>query len=168
MVIRDDEGCDLPVGSIGEIYIRGPQVMSGYWQQENETQAVLGADGFFRTGDIGLMDENGYFKIVDRKKDMILVAGFNVYPNEIEGVVAGIDGVIECAAIGIPQAASGEAVKLFVVSDDPNLTVEKIQEVCIRDLAQYKRPVQIEFRESLPKNNVGKILRRVLREESSR
>ncbi|MBJ7380007.1 MAG: AMP-binding protein [Polynucleobacter sp.] len=168
MVIRDDEGCDLPVGSIGEIYIRGPQVMSGYWQQENETQAVLGADGFFRTGDIGLMDENGYFKIVDRKKDMILVAGFNVYPNEIEGVVAGIDGVIECAAIGIPQTASGEAVKLFVVSDDPNLTVEKIQEVCIRDLAQYKRPVQIEFRESLPKNNVGKILRRVLREESSR
>ena len=164
--IRDEEGKDLAVGEIGEIYIRGPQVMRGYWQQEAETQNVLGTDGFFRTGDIGLMDEAGYFRIVDRKKDMILVAGFNVFPNEVEDVVASVPGVLECAVVGIRQGAMGEAVKLFVVREDPSITEEQIMEVCNRELTHYKRPTQIEFRESLPKNNVGKILRRVLRDES--
>ena len=166
MCIRDEEGKDLAVGEIGEIYIRGPQVMRGYWQQEAETQNVLGADGFFRTGDIGVMDEAGYFRIVDRKKDMILVAGFNVFPNEVEDVVASIPGVLECAVVGIRQGAMGEAVKLFVVREDLTITEEQIMEVCNRELTHYKRPTQIEFRESLPKNNVGKILRRVLRDES--
>ena len=166
MCIRDEDGKDLPVGEVGEIYIHGPQVMSGYWQQEHETVNVLGQDGYFRTGDIGLMDEAGYFKIVDRKKDMILVAGFNVYPNEIEDVVASIPGVIECAVVGVQQASTGEAVKLFVVRDDLQVTESLIMEVCNRELTQYKRPTQIEFRETLPKNNVGKILRRVLRDES--
>jgi long-chain acyl-CoA synthetase len=166
MCIRDEEGKDLAVGEIGEIYIRGPQVMRGYWQQEAETQNVLGADGFFRTGDIGVMDEAGYFRIVDRKKDMILVAGFNVFPNEVEDVVASIPGILECAVVGIRQGAMGEAVKLFVVREDPSVTEEQIMEICNRELTHYKRPTQIEFRESLPKNNVGKILRRVLRDES--
>ena len=166
MCIRDEEGKDLAVGEIGEIYIRGPQVMRGYWQQEAETQNVLGADGFFRTGDIGVMDEAGYFRIVDRKKDMILVAGFNVFPNEVEDVVASIPGILECAVVGIRQGAMGEAVKLFVVREDLTITEEQIMEVCNRELTHYKRPTQIEFRESLPKNNVGKILRRVLRDES--
>ena len=166
MCIRDEDGKDLPVGEVGEIYIHGPQVMSGYWQQEHETVNVLGQDGYFRTGDIGLMDEAGYFKIVDRKKDMILVAGFNVYPNEVEDVVASIPGVIECAVVGVQQASTGEAVKLFVVRDDLQVTESLIMEVCNRELTQYKRPTQIEFRETLPKNNVGKILRRVLRDES--
>lgn len=166
MSIRDEEGKDLAIGEIGEIYIRGPQVMRGYWQQEAETQNVLGADGFFRTGDIGVMDEAGYFRIVDRKKDMILVAGFNVFPNEVEDVVASVPGVLECAVVGIRQGAMGEAVKLFVVREDSSVTEEQIMEVCNRELTHYKRPSQIEFRESLPKNNVGKILRRVLRDES--
>ncbi len=166
MCIRDEDGKDLPVGEVGEIYIHGPQVMSGYWQQEHETVNVLGQDGYFRTGDIGLMDEAGYFKIVDRKKDMILVAGFNVYPNEIEDVVASIPGVIECAVVGVQQASTGEAVKIFVVRDDLQVTESLIMEVCNRELTHYKRPTQIEFRETLPKNNVGKILRRVLRDES--
>ncbi len=166
MCIRDEDGKDLPVGEVGEIYIHGPQVMSGYWQQEHETVNVLGQDGYFRTGDIGLMDEAGYFKIVDRKKDMILVAGFNVYPNEVEDVVASIPGVIECAVVGVQQASTGEAVKLFVVRDDLQVTESLIMEVCNRELTHYKRPTQIEFRETLPKNNVGKILRRVLRDES--
>lgn len=166
MCIRDEEGKDLAVGEIGEIYIRGPQVMRGYWQQAAETQNVLGVDGFFRTGDIGLMDEAGYFRIVDRKKDMILVAGFNVFPNEVEDVVASIPGVLECAVVGIRQGAMGEAVKLFVVREELAVTEAQIMEVCNRELTHYKRPTQIEFRESLPKNNVGKILRRVLRDES--
>ena len=166
MCIRDEDGKDLSVGEVGEIYIHGPQVMSGYWQQEHETVNVLGQDGYFRTGDIGLMDEAGYFKIVDRKKDMILVAGFNVYPNEVEDVVASIPGVIECAVVGVQQASTGEAVKLFVVRDDLQVTESLIMEVCNRELTHYKRPTQIEFRETLPKNNVGKILRRVLRDES--
>ena len=166
MCIRDEDGKDLPAGEVGEIYIHGPQVMLGYWQQEHETINVLGQDGYFRTGDIGLMDEAGYFKIVDRKKDMILVAGFNVYPNEVEDVVASIPGVIECAVVGVQQASTGEAVKLFVVRDDLQVTESLIMEVCNRELTQYKRPTQIEFRETLPKNNVGKILRRVLRDES--
>ncbi len=167
MCIRDEEGRELPAGQVGEIYIRGPQVMSGYWQQESETSNVLSSDGYFRTGDIGVMDEAGFFKIVDRKKDMILVAGFNVYPNEVEDVVASIPGVMECAVVGIQQASSGEAVKLFVVREDSNVTESLIMDVCNRELTHYKRPTQIEFRESLPKNNVGKILRRVLRDESN-
>ena len=167
MCIRDEEGRELPTGQVGEIYIRGPQVMSGYWQQESETSNVLGSDGYFRTGDIGVMDEAGFFKIVDRKKDMILVAGFNVYPNEVEDVVASIPGVMECAVVGVQQASSGEAVKLFVVREDSNVTESLIMDVCNRELTHYKRPTQIEFRESLPKNNVGKILRRVLRDESN-
>jgi long-chain acyl-CoA synthetase len=166
MCIRDEDGKDLPTGEVGEIYIHGPQVMSGYWQQEHETVNVLGQDAYFRTGDIGLMDEAGYFKIVDRKKDMILVAGFNVYPNEVEDVVASIPGVIECAVVGVQQASTGEAVKLFVVRDDLQVTENLIMEVCNRELTHYKRPTQVEFRETLPKNNVGKILRRVLRDES--
>ena len=167
MCIRDEDGRDLVAGQVGEIYIRGPQVMSGYWQQESETSNVLGSDGYFRTGDIGLMDEAGYFKIVDRKKDMILVAGFNVYPNEVEDIVASIPGVVECAVVGVRQTSSGEAVKLFVVREDLNITESLIMDVCNRELTHYKRPTQIEFRESLPKNNVGKILRRVLRDESN-
>jgi long-chain acyl-CoA synthetase len=166
MCIRDEDGKDLPAGEVGEIYIHGPQVMSGYWQQEHETVNVLGQDRYFRTGDIGLMDEAGYFKIVDRKKDMILVAGFNVYPNEVEDVVASIPGVIECAVVGVQQASTGEAVKLFVVRDDLQVTESLIMEVCNRELTHYKRPTQVEFRETLPKNNVGKILRRILRDES--
>jgi len=167
MCIRDEDERDLVAGQVGEIYIRGPQVMSGYWQQESETSNVLGSDGYFRTGDIGLMDEAGYFKIVDRKKDMILVAGFNVYPNEVEDIVASIPGVVECAVVGVRQTSSGEAVKLFVVREDLNVTESLIMDVCNRELTHYKRPTQIEFRESLPKNNVGKILRRVLRDESN-
>jgi long-chain acyl-CoA synthetase len=167
MCIRDEDERDLVAGQVGEIYIRGPQVMSGYWQQESETSNVLGSDGYFRTGDIGLMDEAGYFKIVDRKKDMILVAGFNVYPNEVEDIVASIPGVVECAVVGVRQTSSGEAVKLFVVCEDLNITESLIMDVCNRELTHYKRPTQIEFRESLPKNNVGKILRRVLRDESN-
>ena len=166
MCIRDEDGKDLPVGQVGEIYIRGPQVMRGYWQQEVETKNVLGADGFFRTGDIGIMNDAGYFKIVDRKKDMILVAGFNVYPNEVEDVVATVPGVVECAVVGVRQASTGEAVKLFVVREDTSITEEKIMNVCNQELTHYKRPTQIEFRDSLPKNNVGKILRRVLRDEA--
>jgi long-chain acyl-CoA synthetase len=166
MCIRDEDGKDLPAGEVGEIYIHGPQVMSGYWQQAHETVNVLGQDRYFRTGDIGLMDEAGYFKIVDRKKDMILVAGFNVYPNEVEDVVASIPGVIECAVVGVQQASTGEAVKLFVVRDDLQVTESLIMEVCNRELTHYKRPTQVEFRETLPKNNVGKILRRILRDES--
>jgi len=167
MCIRDEDGRDLVAGQVGEIYIRGPQVMSGYWQQESETSNVLGSDGYFRTGDIGLMDDAGYFKIVDRKKDMILVAGFNVYPNEVEDIVASIPGVVECAVVGVRQTSSGEAVKLFVVREDLTITESLIMDVCNRELTHYKRPTQIEFRESLPKNNVGKILRRVLRDESN-
>jgi len=166
MCIRDEDGKDLPAGEVGEIYIHGPQVMSGYWQQEHETVNVLGQDAYFRTGDIGLMDEAGYFKIVDRKKDMILVAGFNVYPNEVEDIVASIPGVIECAVVGVQQASTGEAVKLFVVRDGLQVTESLIMGVCNRELTHYKRPTQVEFRETLPKNNVGKILRRVLRDES--
>ena len=166
MCIRDEDGKDLPAGEVGEIYIHGPQVMSGYWQQAHETVNVLGQDRYFRTGDIGLMDEAGYFKIVDRKKDMILVAGFNVYPNEVEDVVASIPGVIECAVVGVQQASTGEAVKLFVVRDDLQVTESLIMEVCNSELTHYKRPTQVEFRETLPKNNVGKILRRILRDES--
>ena len=161
--IRDEEGKALPLGEVGEICIRGPQVMAGYWQRPDETAKVMTEDGFFRSGDMGYMDERGYTKIVDRKKDMILVSGFNVYPNEVEEVAAMHPGVLECAAIGLPDPHSGEVVKLFVVRKDLNLTEEALKEHCAANLTGYKRPRLIEFRNELPKSNVGKILRRELR-----
>ncbi|MFK4510810.1 long-chain fatty acid--CoA ligase [Bradyrhizobium daqingense] len=163
--IRDDDGNEVPLGQAGEICAQGPQVMSGYWNRPEETAKVMTADGFFRTGDIGIMDEKGYTKIVDRKKDMILVSGFNVYPNEIEEVIASHPGVLECAVIGIPDSKSGEAVKAFIVKKDPNLTAEAVIKFCQEQLTGYKVPKHIEFRNDLPKTNVGKILRRQLRDE---
>jgi long-chain acyl-CoA synthetase len=163
--IRDDDGNEVPLGQPGEICAKGPQVMSGYWNRPEETAKVMTADGFFRTGDIGVMDEKGYTKIVDRKKDMILVSGFNVYPNEVEEVIASHPGVLECAVIGIPDSKSGEAVKAFVVKKDPNLTAEDVIKFCHEQLTGYKVPKHIEFRTDLPKTNVGKILRRQLRDE---
>jgi long-chain acyl-CoA synthetase len=163
--IRDDDGNEVPLGQAGEICAKGPQVMSGYWNRPEETAKVMTADGYFRTGDIGIMDEKGYTKIVDRKKDMILVSGFNVYPNEIEEVIASHPGVLECAVIGIPDSKSGEAVKAFVVKKDPNLTAEAVIKFCHEQLTGYKVPKHIEFRSDLPKTNVGKILRRELRDE---
>ena len=162
--ILDDDGKDVALGQAGEIAIRGPQVMRDYWQQPQETAKVMTADGFFKSGDVGMMDARGYIKIVDRKKDMILVSGFNVYPNEVEEVVAAHPGVLECAAIGVPDANSGEAVMLFVVKKDPALTREALAAYCARELTGYKRPRHIEFRDDLPKSNVGKILRRELRD----
>jgi len=165
IVIRDDAGKDLPVGGTGEICIKGPQVMKGYWQRPDETAKVMAADGFLKTGDIGVMDEKGFIRIVDRKKDMILVSGFNVYPNEVEQVVAMHPGVLECAAIGVPDEHSGEVVKLFVVKKDPGLSERDVMEHCKEQLTGYKRPKYVEFRAELPKTNVGKILRRALRDE---
>ncbi len=164
IAILDDAGQYLPQGQIGEIAIRGPQVMEGYWQQPEETARVMTADGFFRSGDIGVMDERGYVSIVDRKKDMVLVSGFNVYPNEVEGVVAAHPGVLECAVVGVPDPGTGEAVKLYVVRRDPSLTAEQLTDYCQQQLTGYKRPKLIEFRNELPKSNVGKILRRELRD----
>jgi long-chain acyl-CoA synthetase len=161
--IRDDDGEEVEQGGVGEICIRGPQVMAGYWNRPDETAKVMTADGFFRTGDMGYMDRQGYTKIVDRKKDMILVSGFNVYPNEVEEVAAMHPGVLECAAIGVPCEHSGEAVKLFVVKKDPSLTEAELKAHCVANLTNYKRPRFIEFRDQLPKSNVGKILRRELR-----
>ncbi len=149
--IRDDDGNEVPLGQPGEICAKGPQVMAGYWNRPDETARVMTADGFFRTGDIGVMDENGYTKIVDRKKDMILVSGFNVYPNEIEEVIASHPGVLECAVIGVQDAKSGEAVKAFIVKKDPNLTAEEVIKFCATQLTAYKVPKQIEFRTDLPK-----------------
>jgi long-chain acyl-CoA synthetase len=163
--IRDDDGNEVPLGEPGEICAKGPQVMAGYWNRPEETANVMTADGFFRTGDIGVMSPDGYTKIVDRKKDMILVSGFNVYPNEIEEVIASHPGVRECAVIGVEDARSGEAVKAFVVRKDPNLTAEDLIKFCGMQLTNYKVPKQIEFRTDLPKTNVGKILRRELRDE---
>jgi long-chain acyl-CoA synthetase len=163
--IRDDDGNEVPLGEPGEICAKGPQVMAGYWNRPDETAKVMTADGYFRTGDIGVMTPDGYTKIVDRKKDMILVSGFNVYPNEIEEVIASHPGVLECAVIGVPDPRSGEAVKAFVVKKDPNLTAEDVIKYCGTQLTNYKVPKQIEFRASLPKTNVGKILRRELRDE---
>ena len=163
--IRDDQGQNLSVGDLGEICIRGPQVMLGYWEQPDETAKVMLPDNWFKTGDIGRMDEQGYIYIEDRKKDMILVSGFNVYPNEIEGVVVELDGVLEAAAIGIENQQSGEVVKLFVVKKDPKVTKDEIYAHCKKNLTAYKMPKEIEFRDDLPKTNVGKILRRELREE---
>ncbi|WP_298875016.1 long-chain fatty acid--CoA ligase [uncultured Bradyrhizobium sp.] len=163
--IRDDDGNEVPLGQAGEICAKGPQVMSGYWNRPEETAKVMTSDGYFRTGDIGVMDEKGFTKIVDRKKDMILVSGFNVYPNEIEEVIASHPGVLECAVIGVPDSNSGEAVKAFVVKKDPNITAEDVIKFCREQLTGYKVPKQIEFRTDLPKTNVGKILRRELRDE---
>ena len=165
VVLRDEQDRDVPHGQPGEICIRGPQVMAGYWQRPDETAKVLGKDGFLHTGDIGIMDEKGFIRIVDRKKDMILVSGFNVYPNEIEQVLAMHPGVLECAAIGVPDEHSGEVPKVFVVKKDPQLTEQDVLEHCRKELTGYKRPKYVEFRSELPKTNVGKILRRALREE---
>jgi long-chain acyl-CoA synthetase len=165
IVLRDDAGHDVPLGPPGEICIRGPQVMKGYWQRAEDTAQVLGPDGFLRTGDIGIMDDKGFIRIVDRKKDMILVSGFNVYPNEVEQVVAMHPGVLECAVIGVPDEHSGEVPKVYVVRKDPQLTEHDVLEHCRKELTGYKRPKYVEFRSELPKTNVGKILRRALREE---
>ena len=164
MKIINDEGQTVPPGEPGEIAIRGPQVMAGYWQRPDETARVMTPDGFFRTGDVGVMDAQGRFKIVDRKKDMILVSGFNVYPNEVEEVVASHPGVLECAVIGTPDEHSGEAVKLVVVRSDPNLSEADLRDHCKRNLTGYKQPKHIEFRTELPKTPVGKVLRRELRD----
>ena len=163
--IIDDDGHELPVGQPGEIAIQGPQVMAGYWQRPDETAKVMLPGGWFKSGDIGVMDARGYFKIVDRKKDMILVSGFNVYPNEVEDVVASLPGVLECAVIGVPDDKSGEAVKLVVVKKDPALTETQVLEHCKNNLTGYKLPKLIEFRTDLPKTPVGKILRRELRDK---
>lgn len=161
----DDAGNEVPLGQPGEIAIKGPQVMAGYWQRPDETAKVMTADGYFKSGDIGTMDERGYFKIVDRKKDMVLVSGFNVYPNEVEEVVSQMPGVMECAVIGVPDEKTGEAVKLVIVRKDPALTEEQVKEFCRANLTGYKQPRVIEFRTELPKTPVGKILRRELRDK---
>jgi long-chain acyl-CoA synthetase len=167
VAILDEHGESLPFGQPGEIAIRGPQVMAGYWRRPSETASVMTPSGYFKSGDIGIMDERGYVRIVDRKKDMILVSGFNVYPTEVECVVAAHPKVLECACIGVPDAGSGEAVKLFVVRRDPSLTSEQLMDFCKQQLTAYKKPKHIEFRDALPKSNVGKILRRELREEKA-
>jgi long-chain acyl-CoA synthetase len=168
IVLRDDAGHDVSVGQPGELCIRGPQVMAGYWKKPDETAKVLDAGGWLATGDVGVMDDRGFVRIVDRKKDMILVSGFNVYPNEIESVVVMHQGVLECAAVGVPDAKSGEAVKLFVVRKDQDLTAEALLAHCRSYLTGYKCPREVEFRSELPKSNVGKILRRELRDEARR
>ncbi|MFC5439695.1 AMP-binding protein [Rhodanobacter ginsenosidimutans] len=165
VAIWSEDGQPLPIGEIGELMVRGPQVMKGYWNRPNETANVLDAEGWLHTGDIARMDESGYVYIVDRKKDMILVSGFNVYPNEVEDTVMQHPGVAEVAAVGLPDEHSGEVVKLFVVRKDPNLTIEALKAFCRENLTGYKRPKLIEFRDALPKSNVGKILRRELRDE---
>jgi long-chain acyl-CoA synthetase len=167
VVIRDDAGNDLALGVAGELCIRGPQVMKGYWNRPEETAKVIMADGFLRTGDVAVMDGNGFVKIVDRKKDMILVSGFNVYPNEIEDVLALHPGVLESAAVGVPDPKTGEAVKIYVVKKDPALTEAELLDHCRANLTGYKVPRQIAFRNELPKTNVGKILRRELRDEKA-
>jgi long-chain acyl-CoA synthetase len=163
LVLLDDDGRPAPRGTAGEIAIRGPQVMAGYWQRPDETAKAMTADGFFRSGDIGTVDDRGYFRIVDRKKDMILVSGFNVYPNEVEDVIGQMPGVLECAAIGMPDAKAGEAVKVVVVKKDPGVTEADIRAHCEANLTGYKRPKVVEFRAELPKTPVGKVLRRELR-----
>jgi long-chain acyl-CoA synthetase len=163
--IRDDDGREVAQGEPGEICAKGPQVMPGYWNRPDETAKVMTADGYFKTGDVGIMEKDGSFRIVDRKKDMILVSGFNVYPNEVEDVVASHPGVLECAAVGVPDKNSGEAVMVFVVKKDPALDEKALQAFCAEQLTGYKRPKHIVFRTELPKTNVGKILRRALRDE---
>ncbi|MFN7857631.1 MAG: AMP-binding protein, partial [Acidovorax sp.] len=163
IAIKDDEGHSLPQGQAGEICIRGPNVMTGYYNQPEENARAFTADGFMRTGDIGIMDAQGYTRIIDRKKDMILVSGFNVFPNELEQVISLCPGVVECAAIGIPDEKQGEAIKVFIIKSDPSLTEDDVARYCQENLTGYKRPKYIEFRDELPKSNVGKILRRELR-----
>ena len=163
--LLDDDGNEVPTGQAGEIAIKGPQVMAGYWQRPDETAKVMTADGYFKSGDIGVMDERGFFKIVDRKKDMILVSGFNVFPTELEDVVAQLDGVMECACVGVADEKSGEAVKLVIVKKNPDLTEAQIRAFCKENLTGYKQPKIIEFRTELPKTPVGKILRRELRDK---
>ncbi len=165
--IRDDDGKEVPMGEPGEICAKGPQVMAGYWNRPDETAKVMTADGFFKTGDIGVMNEKGEFKIVDRKKDMVIVSGFNVFPNEVEDVVASHPGVMECAVIGVPDDKTGEAVKLFVVRKDPALTEADLQKFCSEQMTAYKKPKYIIFRDDLPKSPVGKILRRELRDKAA-
>ncbi|HQR09811.1 MAG TPA: long-chain-fatty-acid--CoA ligase [Casimicrobiaceae bacterium] len=168
IMLRDDAGRTVALGMPGEICVRGPQVMTGYWQRQDETDKVIDKEGWFATGDVGVMDERGFIRIVDRKKDMILVSGFNVYPNEIEAVVAMHPGVLECAAIGVPDPKSGEAVKLFIVKKDPKLSADDVIAHCRSHLTGYKCPRDVEFRTELPKSNVGKILRRELRDEAKK
>jgi len=165
MKLLDDDGNEVAAGQSGEIAIKGPQVMAGYWQRPDETAKVMTADGYFKTGDVGVMDERGFFKIVDRKKDMILVSGFNVFPTELEDVVAQLDGVMECACVGVPDAKTGEGVKLVIVKKNPDLTEAQVRAYCKENLTGYKQPKVIEFRTELPKTPVGKILRRELREK---
>ena len=165
--VKDEQGASLPTGETGELCIRGPQVMQGYWNRPAETAEAIDADGWLHTGDMARMDERGYFYIVDRKKDMILVSGFNVYPNEIEDVIAMMPGVLEVAAVGVPDEKSGEAVKVVIVRKDPSLTAEQVLQHARTNLTGYKRPHYVEFRSELPKTNVGKILRRELRDEST-
>jgi long-chain acyl-CoA synthetase len=166
--IRDDDGQEVPLGQPGEICAQGPQVMAGYWQRPEETAKVMTADGFFKTGDIGVMDDGGQVKIIDRKKDMILVSGFNVYPNEVEDVVAGHPGVLECAVVGAPDGAAGEAVVLFVARRDPALTEKALRDFLADKLTGYKKPKHIIFQQELPKTNVGKVLRRELRDAAEK
>jgi long-chain acyl-CoA synthetase len=163
VAIKDDDGQSLGIGESGEICIRGPQVMTGYYNQPAENEKAFTADGFMRTGDVGIMDDKGYTKIIDRKKDMIIVSGFNVFPNELENVISLCPGVVECAAIGVTDQSQGEAIKVFVVKNDPTLSEEELSAYCKLHLTGYKRPKYIEFRDDLPKSNVGKILRRELR-----
>ncbi|KEZ94719.1 long-chain fatty acid--CoA ligase, partial [Xanthomonas vasicola pv. vasculorum NCPPB 895] len=162
--LKDDAGAELPLGEIGELCIRGPQVMKGYWKKPDETAKVMDAEGWLHTGDIARMDAQGFVYIVDRKKDMILVSGFNVYPNEIEDVIAEMPGVLEVAAVGMPDEKSGEIVKAVIVKKDPALTADDVKAHCRANLTGYKQPRVIEFRKELPKTNVGKILRRELRD----
>ena len=164
LAIKDDDGNSLAIGQSGEICIRGPNVMTGYYRQPEETARAFTADGFLRTGDIGIMDEQGYTRIVDRKKDMIIVSGFNVFPNELENVISTCAGVLECAVVGVPDEKQGEAIKVFVVRRDPAFSEEDLMAFCHANLTGYKRPKYIEFRDELPKTNVGKILRRALRQ----
>jgi long-chain acyl-CoA synthetase len=166
MKLLDEAGKEVPPGQPGEIAVKGPQVMAGYWQRPDETAKAMTADGFFKTGDIGTVDQRGFFKIVDRKKDMVIVSGFNVYPNEVEDVVAQLEGVLECAMVGVPDDKTGEAVKLVIVKKDPNLTEGKVRDYCRANLTGYKQPKVIEFRTDLPKTPVGKILRRELRDKA--
>ncbi|KAF4531079.1 hypothetical protein B566_EDAN019093 [Ephemera danica] len=165
--LLDDAGNEVAMGEAGEIAIKGPQVMAGYWQRDDETAKVMTPDGYFRSGDIGVVDARGYFKIVDRKKDMIIVSGFNVYPNEVEDVVSRHPGVLECAVVGVPDAKTGEAVKLVVVKKAADLTDAALRKYCEEQLTGYKKPKLIEFRAELPKSTVGKILRRELRDKAA-
>jgi long-chain acyl-CoA synthetase len=166
MKLLDDDGNEVAPGESGEIAIKGPQVMAGYWQRPDETAKVMTADGYFKSGDIGVVDQRGFFKIVDRKKDMIIVSGFNVFPTELEDVVAQMEGVMECACVGVADAKTGEAVKLVIVKKNPALTEAEVRTYCKENLTGYKQPKVIEFRTELPKTPVGKILRRELRDKT--